>query len=130
MMMRRSLDWGIRWTFSTEMKKFLMEQKRAAGNESDELTLAELVGCGIIGGAASAITHPLDNVITNSQKPLPVGAKRDLISVARRMFHENGAKAFTCGWEIKVVDSSYHMMWMYGIGTVVYDQVRKTMDEA
>jgi len=128
MMVRRSLDWGIRWTVSSEAKKYVIEQKRAC-NESEALSLAELVGCGVLGGAASAITHPLDNVITNSQKPLPSGAKRDLLSVARRMFHESGAKAFTRGWEIKVVDSSYHMMWMYGIGTVVYDQMRKSMEE-
>lgn len=129
MMMRRSLDWGIRWTVSAEAKKHVIEQKRAR-NESEELTWAELVGCGVIGGAVSAVTHPLDNVITNSQKPLPAGAKRDLLSVARRMFHENGARAFTRGWEIKVVDSTYHMAWMYGIGTVVYESMRKSVDEA
>eukprot|EP00544_Gedaniella_sp_CCMP2646_P004058 CAMPEP_0202483722 /NCGR_PEP_ID=MMETSP1361-20130828/2931_1 /ASSEMBLY_ACC=CAM_ASM_000849 /TAXON_ID=210615 /ORGANISM="Staurosira complex sp., Strain CCMP2646" /LENGTH=222 /DNA_ID=CAMNT_0049112101 /DNA_START=59 /DNA_END=728 /DNA_ORIENTATION=- len=45
MMMRRSLDWGIRWTISAEAKKFVMEQKRAR-NESEKLSLFELVACG------------------------------------------------------------------------------------
>lgn len=125
MMMRRSLDWGIRWTVSSEAKRHLLEQKRSRNDASDDLTLPELVWCGAMGGAASAITHPLDNVITNSQKPLPVGSKRDLLSVARRMLHENGVRAFTRGWEIKVVDNTYHMVWMYAIGTVVYDHMRK-----
>lgn len=126
MMMRRSLDWGIRWTVSAESKKYMIEQKRSR-NESEKLSLVELVGCGVVGGAVSAVTHPLDNIITNSQKPLPAGYKRDLLSVAQRMFHENGVKAFTRGWEIKVVDSTYHMAWMYGIGTVVYERMRKSV---
>ena len=129
MMLRRSLDWGIRWNVSVEAKNFVISQKRARG-ESEELKLHELVGCGVIGGAMSAVTHPLDNVITNSQKPLPVGAQRDLISVAQRMFHESGARALTSGWEIKVLDSTYHMAWMYGIGTIVYERMRKSVDEA
>lgn len=129
MMMRRSVDWGIRWTVSAESKKYVIEQKRARG-ESEKLSLFELVTCGAIGGAVSAVTHPLDNVITNSQRPLPVGAKRDLLSVARRMYRENGGRAFTRGWEIKIVDSTYHMAWMYGIGTVVYERMRKSIADA
>ena len=103
-----------------------MEHRRAAGLSTD-LPVHELIGCGLVGGAFSALTHPIDNIITNSQKPMPPGAKRDLLSVVRRMYAESGRLAFTRGFAIKIVDNAYHMAWMYGIGTVVYDHIRKTL---
>jgi hypothetical protein len=129
MMMRRSLDWGIRFTVSSEVKNWVMEHKRATGQASDDLKVHELIGCGLVGGAFSALTHPIDNVITNSMKPLPEGARRDIVSVVCRMYRESGSKAFTRGFAIKIVDNAYHMAWMYGVGTVVYDYMRKALSE-
>jgi hypothetical protein len=126
MTIRRSLDWGIRFAGSSEVKSLLVERRRAAGRSTD-LPVHELIGCGLVGGALSALTHPIDNVITNSQKPMPPGAKRDLLSVVRRMYAESGHRAFTRGFAVKIVDNSYHMAWMYGIGTVVYDHIRKAL---
>ena len=124
MTVRRSLDWGIRFTVSSEVKARVVERRRAAGRSTD-LPIHELIGCGLVGGAFSALTHPIDNVITNSQKPMPPGAKRDLLSVVGRMYAESGHRAFTRGFAIKIVDNAYHMAWMYGVGTVVYDHIRK-----
>ena len=73
------------------------------------------------------MTHPIDNIITNSQKPMPTGSRTDLVSVVKRMYAESGHRAFTRAFAIKVVDNAYHMAWMYGVGTVVYDQLRKAM---
>ena len=67
------------------------------------------------------------HVITNSQKPMPPGTKRDLLSVVRRMHAESGHRAFTRGFAIKIVDNAYHMAWMYGVGPVVYDHIRKAL---
>jgi len=120
MVLRRSLDWGIRFSVSSEVKAYVVNHKRNTG-QSSKLSLYELIGCGLIGGAFSALTHPIDNTITNSQKPLPTGVPRDMMSVMKRMYQESGTKAFTRGWGIKVIDNSYHMAWMYGIGTVAYD---------
>lgn len=78
----------------------------------------------------SVLTHPLDNIITNSQRPLPQGAGKDLASVALRMYRESGMGAFTRGLAIKVVDSSYHMAWMYGVGGIAYIRVRQAMEES
>jgi len=128
MVMRRSLDWGIRFSVSNEVKNWVVRRKQASGLSTD-LKLHELIFCGLIGGACSASTHPIDNIITNSMKPLPPGESRDMISVIRRMYTESGARAFTRGWDIKVLDNAYHMAWMYGVGTVVYDYMRKAMKD-
>ena len=90
----------------------------------------KLIFCGLIGGACSASTHAIDNIITNSQKPLTYpGARRDLVSVMKRMYQESGTQAFTRGWSIKIVDNAYHMAWMYGIGTIVYDYIARAVRE-
>lgn len=144
MILRRSFDWGIRFGVSSEVKNWVVEQKHATG-QKPELTTLELLACGVIGGAVSALTHPIDNIITNSQKPLSPGAKRDIASVVSRMYQESGFQAFTRGWGVQVVDNvspcvvfllverdsclsirvfqAYHMAWMYGAGTVVYNWI-------
>lgn len=128
MMMRRSLDWGIRFSVSSEVKSWVVKQKQAKGVSTD-LAMHELIFCGLIGGACSASTHPIDNIITNSMKPLPPGKSRAMIPVIRRMYKESGVRAFTRGWDIKILDNAYHMAWMYGVGTVVYDYMRKAMND-
>eukprot|EP00520_Triparma_pacifica_P000020 CAMPEP_0118639278 /NCGR_PEP_ID=MMETSP0785-20121206/4135_1 /TAXON_ID=91992 /ORGANISM="Bolidomonas pacifica, Strain CCMP 1866" /LENGTH=230 /DNA_ID=CAMNT_0006530589 /DNA_START=341 /DNA_END=1030 /DNA_ORIENTATION=+ len=124
MCMRRGLDWCIRFTVSSEIKKWFVERRRENGQD-DKLTLVELMGCGMVGGAFSAITHPIDCIITNAQKPdgAEKGHKRDPISVARRIHATAGWGGFSRGLGVKIVDNSYHTMWMYGIGTFVYQAV-------
>ena len=126
MMIRRSLDWGIRFTVCSEVKKYILERKREA-NEEDNLAMHELIACGLVGGSFSALTHPIDNVITNIMKPMPPGTSRDLFSVVKRMARESGSKAFTRGFAIKIVDNAYHMGWMYGVGTITYDYMQKVI---
>jgi hypothetical protein len=142
-MLRRSIDWGIRFGACAEIKKIMIHQKQqrflasknrlSASNDNAEsiqerpmqtLTTIELMICSSLGGAISGLTHPIDNVITNAQKPLPAGSKRDIVSVVRRMITESGVQAFTRGWCMRIVENSYHMIWMYGIGTLVYDSLR------
>lgn len=118
-MIRRSLDWGIRFGLSTEAKNWRIHQKKMSGDSSG-LSTAEFVLCGLLGGAVGSLTHPIDNIITNCQKPLHVGAPRDFVSVASRMYRESGMNAFTRGWALKVVDNSYHMAWMFGISNVLF----------
>ena len=127
MIVRRSLEWGIRFGVSTELKNRILEVKRSHGASSTDLTFVELIGCGLVGGACSGLTHPIDNIITNSQKPMEPGARRDVVSVIRRMMRESGVRAFVRGWVIKIVDDAYHMAWMYGVGTVVYDFVEREL---
>ncbi|CAB9519235.1 Mitochondrial thiamine pyrophosphate carrier 1 [Seminavis robusta] len=127
MVLRRSLDWGIRFAVAGEVKDRIQARRQAKGL-TPKLEFHELLVCGLIGGAASAVTHPIDNVITNSQKPLPYpGAKRDFWSVIKRMYRESGMNGFTRAWGIKIVDNAYHLAWMYGVGTVAYDYMARAI---
>mmetsp|Transcript_20793 Transcript_20793/g.30778 ORF Transcript_20793/g.30778 Transcript_20793/m.30778 type:complete len:269 (-) Transcript_20793:100-906(-) len=131
MILRRSIDWGIRFTVSNETKNFMIRHKQheSSGDCESDLALHELMICGMIGGSFSALTHPIDNIITNAMKPLPDGVPRDMVSVSRRMFMESGMKGFIRGWGIRIVDNSYHMAWMYGIGTYTYDLLRNAIEK-
>ena len=133
-MVRRSIDWGIRFGVSTEMSRFLIRRKGAIDNKDsskesrntvDELGIFGLMISGLVGGAASTITHPIDNIITNSQKPLNVGAATDMLSAVQRMVNENGRQAFTTGFLVKVINNAYHTAWLYGVRTVLYDRIRR-----
>jgi hypothetical protein len=75
------------------------------------------------------MTHPIDNVVTNSQKPMKeAGVNRDVGPVIRRMMGESGVHAFTRGWAVKVIDNAYHMAWMYGVGTILYDYMQQALE--
>ena len=128
-MLRRSLDWGIRFGVSAQMKRYLTERKKKniedKNNKENELDIYELILCGLIGGAVSALTHPIDNIITNSQKPMSRGTPTDLLSVIFRMYNESGGRAFTRGFAVKVFDNAYHTAWMYGVGAVIYDRISR-----
>jgi hypothetical protein len=131
-MIRRSVDWGIRFGACAEMKRLMIEHKQAKhyqsnrtnSNPPETLKTSELMICSLIGGALSGLTHPIDNIITNSQKPLPVGSNRDVLSVVQRMLSESGVRAFTRGWSMRILENSYHMIWIYGVGNILYDFMR------
>jgi hypothetical protein len=127
--LRRSLAWGICFAVAGEVRNALIRYHHEHGgsDDKDDLKLYEMIGCGIVGGAVSALTHPIDNIMTNAQKPLPAGSSRDLVSVALRMHRESGYRAFTRGWGIRIVDNAYHVAWVYGVGTVVYEYVRRSL---
>lgn len=143
-MLRRSLDWGIRFGACSEIKKYMLFRKEwkqqqqtttthvgslvstsllyvGTRNGQHQLTPIELLSCGFLGGACSALTHPIDNIVTSCQKPLPQGVPRDVWTVVQRMYIESGWTAFSRGWVAKVIDNSYHMLWMYGVGSIVYE---------
>jgi hypothetical protein len=90
-LLRRSMDWGIRFGACGEIKRIMIHQKEeksrsantstAATAAPPSLTTMELMICSMLGGAVSGFTHPIDNIITNAQKPLPEGSRRDILSV-------------------------------------------------
>jgi hypothetical protein len=127
MMLRRGLDWMIRFTMSHRIKELFVQRRVDKGYDRN-LPLHELMACGMLGGSFSAVTHPIDNIITNSQKPLPPGASKSAASVIVRMWKESGSLAFTRGFMIKIVDNSYHTMWMYGIGSFISQIVHKQLE--
>ena len=103
-MFRGSIDWGIRFGISLHVKERMLEEKRNS-SEDAELSLIESMMCGLLGGATSALTQPIDNIVTNCQKPLPPGSARDVLSVVLRMYRESGMRAFTRSMGLTVIDS-------------------------
>ena len=137
MILRRSLDWGIRFQASATMKRYLLARKREILQKEAEnkisvddlyalqLSFYETIFCGIFGGAVSTLTHPLDNIITNCQKPLPEGTDRSFLAVVKRLHKENGYHAFVNGFLLKVFENAHHTAWMCGVGNVLHDKVSK-----
>ena len=116
------------------MSRFLIRRKGAINNKDslkesrntvDELGIFGFVISRLAGVAASVITHPIDNIITNSQKPLNVGAATDMLSVVQHMVNENGRQAFTTAFLVKFIDNTYHTAWVYGVGILLYDRIRR-----
>jgi hypothetical protein len=103
-MLRGAMDWGLRFGVSLHMKNYLVEDKKSR-SEDIKLSLIEWMCCGVIGGATSALTQPIDNIVTNCQKPMPNGTKRDVFSVIQRMYKESGLRAFTRSMGLKSLDS-------------------------
>ena len=118
MCLRRGADWCIRFTVSSRVKEYIRSRK---DDPRAPMTLPELMVSGVVGGAFSAVTHPIDCVITNSQRPGL--AKTDPVSVVKMIYGEGGVKGFSRGLGVKVLDNSYHTMWMYGVGTFVYEVI-------
>ncbi|GKY97406.1 hypothetical protein MPSEU_000699100 [Mayamaea pseudoterrestris] len=127
-MLRGSIDWGLRFGISLHMKECMLEEKRNSSEEV-KLSLLESISCGLVGGATSALTQPIDNIVTNCQKPLPPGTSRAVHAVMLRMYRESGMKAFTRSMGLTVVDSAWHMAWMFGVGNVLYDWMDKSLQE-
>jgi Mitochondrial carrier protein len=157
MVFRRSLDWGIRFGVYSEVRNYLVEYRRDqreqqqkyqrqsthatlqssyilarrdttnAISNDNKLPWTDHLICGMLGGAASAITHPVDNIITQCQKPTPPGVPHDVASVVRRMYAESGVRAFTRAWTMTLIDNAYHMAWMYGVGTVLYEAMAQAL---
>jgi len=120
MVVRRALDWCVRFTVSHKVNEAFVAHKVARGKDP-KLSLPELMSCGMVGGCVSALSHPIDTIITNCQKPMPEGVKNDALSVTRRIYSEFGVKGFFRAMTIKVVDNTYHTMWVYGVGTYVHE---------
>ena len=46
------------------------------------------------------------------------------------MYSESRIKALTNGLTIKVVDSSNHMAWIYGVGATVFNYVHRASESS
>jgi hypothetical protein len=56
-MIRGSIDWGIRFGMALHVKQFILQRKKEKSGGDDSLNVLEWIYCGLIGGAASALTR-------------------------------------------------------------------------
>ena len=110
--LRRGIDWGIRFTGLAWLRPHL---ERFSGNQKHDW---HTVAGAFFGGAVSAVTLPLDNVIANMQKS---GSKGGMLAVAMQIYSQRGIKAFSNGFLGRVFHSGYHTAFVAGGGAIVYD---------
>lgn len=111
MMLRRSIDWSIRFYGLSYVKNSLEEYS------GEKKMWHSLLG-GYIGGALSAFTLPIDVVIAKSQE---AGSKGNPIAVTKELIKSGGYKAFSRGFLARVMHAGYHTMFVGGLGTIFYD---------
>eukprot|EP00042_Codosiga_hollandica_P041621 m.373626 g.373626 ORF g.373626 m.373626 type:complete len:293 (-) comp56152_c0_seq5:230-1108(-) len=112
--LRRGIDWGIRFSGLAWLKPHL---ELWSGGKRDWHQVAGA----FFGGALSAVTLPLDNIIANMQKS---GSRGGMIAIGKQIFAERGFKGFTNGFVGRVVHSGYHTAFVAGGGAIVYDYLK------
>ena len=50
--------------------------------------------------------------------------KRNIIQVGKDIYRNYGLRGFVRGWNIRVIHSCYHTIWVYGIGNIIFSWLR------
>jgi len=117
MILRRGLDWGLRVYGYKYIEK---EIKKVKGN----VNVFDKIVCSIGGGFLSTITTPIDTCVAESQKYKKKYKKRNIIQVGKDIYRNYGLRGFVRGWNIRVIHSCYHTIWVYGIGNIIFSWLR------
>jgi len=123
---RRGCDWGLRFYGSVLAEQYL--DRFFLQEEGTAPSLAHRVASGFLGGALSALTHPIDCIVVNCQRPAATGVKMDAFTVVKQMYSERGIGAFSQGLLVKILDNGYHTMWMYGVSAVLYAKMAEFLN--
>ncbi|VVU95794.1 Mitochondrial carrier protein [seawater metagenome] len=116
MIIKRSLDWGIRFgTIS-----YLEKQIKLSKGEDYKLSNVEKIGIGFTGGIMSCFTIPVDTWLANCQKHSDNKKNMSAIEVGKNMFAKNGFNAFTRGMTMRILHSGYHTAWIAGLGSIIF----------
>jgi hypothetical protein len=115
MVLRRGIDWGLRFTCFHFLQKQMMKKKNT-------LSLFDNVLCGIGAGFFATITTPIDTCVSESQKYS--NQQNSVGGIVRSIYKNYGWKGFVRGWNIRVFHSCYHTAWVCGIGNVVFSLLR------
>eukprot|EP01004_Peranema_trichophorum_P005539 NODE_4395_length_1174_cov_6.364415_g3883_i0.p1 GENE.NODE_4395_length_1174_cov_6.364415_g3883_i0~~NODE_4395_length_1174_cov_6.364415_g3883_i0.p1 ORF type:complete len:300 (+),score=48.63 NODE_4395_length_1174_cov_6.364415_g3883_i0:61-960(+) len=124
MMLRRGVDWGIRFYGVGLAERFFVSRKPQG---EKKLSTVEAFAAGLFGGAFSALDHPLDVWVANCQKHRE-GASRPAGQVLKELMAESSQKGLLKVWfrgvEMRLVHSAYHTAWMAGLGQVIFSKYR------
>lgn len=113
---RRSLDWGIRLYGIDYIANNYYNKKRK------ELNSSELIVSSIIGGSFSAVTTPIDVMITQLQKNNNKNEKTKL-DILQEFYHTNGPKGFTRGIVFRTIHTSWNTAFLYGLSGFLHDKL-------
>ena len=119
MIAKRSIDWGLRFGVISKCNQMIIDR-----NGPDyKLSALDRVATGFIGGATSCLTMPFDSWIANCQKHNQ--GNISAVQVAKNMYKEAGVLAFTRGLTMRILHSGWHTAWIVGVGSIVYDKIKK-----
>jgi hypothetical protein len=121
MVMRRGVDWGLRFYGKGLSDQFFLAQKPEGAPK--KLTATEAFMSGVFGGAFSGINQPLDVWVANCQKhrPVPLSAGGVLAELIAESRVKGFFAVFFRGIEMRIIHSSYHTAWMAGLGQYIFD---------
>lgn len=118
MLLKRSLDWGIRFGVITKCEQMIIHRK----GKDYKLSEFEKIAVGFIGGIFSCITMPFDSLIANCQKFNQTQISP--VHVAKNMYKTDGYLAFNRGFLMRILHSGWHTAWIVGIGSIVYEKIK------
>lgn len=122
MVIRRGVDWGLRFWGKSMSDKFFLSLKPDDGKPK-KLSAAEAFMSGIFGGAFSGINQPLDVWVANCQKyrEVPLSAGGVLTELLAEARVKGFFAVFFRGIEMRIIHSSYHTAWMAGLGQYIFE---------
>lgn len=125
MVVRRGVDWGLRFYGKGLSDSFFLAQKPEGAKK---LTVSESFLSGIFGGAFSGINQPLDVWVANCQKhrAVPLSAGGVLSELLAESRVKGFFPVFFRGIEMRILHSSYHTAWMAGLGQYIFDVYKAT----
>jgi len=128
MVIRRGVDWGLRFYGKGLSDQYFLSQK--APGQPKKLSATEAFLSGIFGGAFSGINQPLDVWVANCQKhrAVPLSAGGVLAELAAESRVKGFFAVFFRGIEMRILHSSYHTAWMAGLGQYIFDVYKATQD--
>jgi len=119
-MMKRSMDWGVRFYAKGVAEDYFLSRK-APGNLS--LTTGEKLASGMAAGLTGIVTIPFDTMVAMSQQYKE--KKEGTFEIIKKNFKQHGTKIFTRGLTARLLHSSWHTMFMMGVGDIVFSMIKQ-----
>tara|TARA_Y100001970_G_C14152183_1_gene813365 strand:- start:385 stop:1308 length:924 start_codon:yes stop_codon:yes gene_type:complete len=137
MMMRRGIDWGIRFYCFQWIQDTILTYKNRNRNKNknnsnqdiqnknySKLNFFDTIISSIGAGFCATITTPIDTCIAESQKYSHSGKKKSLLTLVNHIYKNYGYRGFVRGWSVRVLHSCYHTVWVCGVGNILFSHIR------
>jgi hypothetical protein len=114
--MKRSSDWALRF-YTKGLSEGYMKQL----NGGRDLNVLEKLVCGFSAGLTSIVTIPFDSAIAMTQQHKNISSYQ----ILKHNYQTYGFQVFTRGLIIRLMHSSWHTMFVLGIGDIIFSLLQK-----
>ena len=120
-----TMDWGLRFYFKSIAEDYFKNKKVSRTDLDTIITLtnSEKILCGLFAGLTSAISIPFDVMIAMTQQHKE--KKQSSLSIIKESYKTHGMKSFTRGLTIRIANSSWHTMFVIGVGDIIFTSLKK-----